>query len=165
MSNLFPSSVERHVHLVKRILITLLKLLSDDVNPLLSSKSRVLLFDLRHATRLIRSIGSLEPPLRVPVDLGGILVRERQGVQRVVDTGCVECASLAIGGGVVELGQVEAAGLLGGCLLAALALGRLGCFFGGELGVTFGLFASCFGFLGFGFFSVLRRDLSGLCLA
>lgn len=148
------------MHLVKRILITLVELLPNEIDPLLSPKTRVLLLYFRHATRLICSIGSFEPPLRVPVDLGGILVRERQGVQRVVNTGGVEGSSLAVGWGIVELGEIEAAGLLGACLLVALAaLGRLGCFFGSELGVAFGLLAGCFRFLGFGFFSVLWMEL------
>lgn len=160
MSNLIPGRIKRHMCLVKRILITLVELLPNEIDPLLSPKTRVLLLNLGHATRLIRSIRSLEPPLRVPVDLRGILVRERQGVQRVVDTGGVEGTCLAVGGGVVELAEVEAAGLLGGCLFGALAaLGGLGCFFFGELGVAFGLFASCFSFLGFGIFSVLLRGL------
>lgn len=106
MSDLLPRRIKRHMHLVKRILITFVELLPNEINPLLSPKTRVLLLNLRHATRLIRSIGGLESPLRVPVDLGGILVRERQGVQRVVDTGGVQSASLAVGGGVVELGEI-----------------------------------------------------------
>lgn len=62
--------------------------------------------------------------------------------------------------GVVELAEVEAAGLLGGCLFGAFAaLGGLRCFFGGELGVTFGLLASCFGLLSFGIFSILLKGL------
>lgn len=160
MGNLLPRRIKRHMRLVKRIIITLVELLPNEIDPLLSPKTGVLLLNLRHATRFIRSIRSLEPPLRVPVDLGGILVRERQGVQRVVDTGGVEGACLAVGGRVVELAEVEAAGLLGGCLFGGLAaLGGLGCFFGGELGVAFGLLASCFGFLGLGIFSVLLRGL------
>lgn len=160
MSDLIPRRIKRHMCLVKRILITLVELLPDEIDPLLSPKTRVLLLNLGHATCLIRSIGSFEPPLRVPVDFGGILVRERQGVQRVVDTGGVEGACLAVGGRVIELAEVEATRLLRGCLFGTLAaLGGLGCFFGGELGVAFGLLASRFGFLGFGIFSFLLRGL------
>ena len=82
------------MNLVERILFTLVKLLPADINPLLSPQSRVLLFNLWHTTSLERRIRSLEPSFWVAVDLGGILVRQRQGVQRVIDTGCVEVSRL-----------------------------------------------------------------------
>lgn len=84
------------MHLVEWVLITLLKLLLASLNTLVPPQPGVLLLDFRHAARLERRIRSLVPPLRMPVDLGGILVRQRQCVQRIINTGRAEIARLAV---------------------------------------------------------------------
>lgn len=85
-SNLIPRSIESHMHLVERILLTLLKLLLTSLNTLVPPQPGILFFDLRHPTRLERRIGSLVPSLRVAIDLGSILVGQRQCVQRIINT-------------------------------------------------------------------------------
>ena len=74
------------MHLVERILLTLLKLLLTSLNTLVPPQPGILLFDLRHPTRLERRVGSLVPSLRVAIDLGSILVGQRQCVQRIINT-------------------------------------------------------------------------------
>ena len=146
------------MNLVERILFTLVKLLPADINPLLSSQPRVLLFDLGHTTRLERRIRSLEPSFWVAVDLGGILVRQRQSVQRVIDTGCVEVSRLtAWRAFVIQLGEIETAGFLRRLFRAgAFGLGGLRGFFFAEESVAFGLLACGFGFFGVGVLPALR---------
>jgi hypothetical protein len=65
---------------------------------------------------------------------------------------------------IVELGEVQSAGLLDWLVGLSLWLGGLGGFFGGELRVTLGLLAGCFGLLGFLCFSVVFSNLS-VCVA
>lgn len=101
MGDLLPRSIESHVHLVKRILVALVELPPTGLNALVPPQTGVLLFNLGHAPRLERRICSLVPPLWVTVDLGGILVRQRQGVQRVIDTRSTEVAGLAARGSIV----------------------------------------------------------------
>ena len=146
------------MNLVERILFTLVKLLPADINPLLSPQSRVLLFNLWHPTRLERRIRSLKSSFWVAVDLGGILVRQRQGVQRVIDTGCVETSGLlAWRTFVIQLGEIETAGFLRWWFrAAAFGLGGLRGFFFAEESVAFGLLACGFGFFGFSVLSALR---------
>lgn len=152
------------MNLVERVLFTLVKLLSADINPLLSPQSRVLLFNLWHTTSLERRIRSLEPSFWVAVDLGGILVRQRQSVQRVIDTGCAETSGLpAWRTFIIQLGEIETAGFLRRCFrAAAFGFGWLRGFFFAKESVAFGLFACGFGFLGFGVLSALPRKEYGL---
>lgn len=146
------------MNLVERILFTLVKLLPADINPLLSPQPRVLLFDLGHTTRLERRIRSLEPSFWVAVDLGGILVRQRQSVQRVIDTGCVEVSRLTAWRAlVIQLGEIETAGFLRRLFrVGTFGLGGLRGFFFAEESVAFGLLACGFSFFGFSVLSALR---------
>lgn len=98
--------------------------------------------------------GRLDPPLRVAVDGDlGLVVREAERVERVVDARGVEggqrAAAAAVAVVVVQLRQVEAARLLGR-RLAILGRGPAGqaLFFLGEEGVALGLLARRIGFLG-----------------
>ena len=96
----------------------------------------------------------------MPLNLGRVRVR-RQGkrVESIVDARGAEGRALLVAGRLVELREIErAAGFLGGRLCAcALRRGALRGFFGCELGVAFGLFARCFGFLCFGCFPVVKK--------
>lgn len=141
------------MRLVERILITLVKLLLAEFNALLSSQTRVLLFNLWHASRLKRRIRSLVSSLRVAVNLGVVLVGKGQGIESVIDTRGMEGRGLGV---AIQLREIETAGLLGcGFGAATFGLGRLRGFFGGEQGVTFGLLAGCLGLFGFSVFSVV----------
>lgn len=153
--NLLPRRIKRHMRLVKRILIALLKLLLHQLDALLPPQPGMLLLDLRHAARLVRRIRRLVPTLRMAVDLGRVLIRQAQGVQRVINTRGVERgALLRRRRAIVQLRQVQAARLLGRLLgVGAFALRGLRGFLGGEEGVAFGLFARGFGFFGFGVIS------------
>lgn len=93
------------MNLVKRILVTLLKLLLDKLNPLVPSKPGILLLNLRQPPRLKCRIRSLESALGVAIDLAGVPARQRERIERVVDTSGVQ-GRLGLGAGrvVVELG-------------------------------------------------------------
>lgn len=93
------------MNLVKRILITLLKLLLDKLNPLVPSKPGVLLLNLRQPPRFKCRIRSLESALGMAVDLAGVPARQRECIEGVVDTRGVQ-SRLGLGTGplVIELG-------------------------------------------------------------
>lgn len=92
----------------------------------------------------------------MPVDfVSGIGGCEGEGVEGVVDAGCVEGWDTNSGGGgggggggVVELREVKAAGFFGGWFGACAFGGRVGVLlFGGEEGVFFSFLAGYFLFL------------------
>lgn len=90
------------MNLVEWVFRTLLKLLATDLNTLVLPQTRVFLLDLRQSPRLVSGISGLESSLRVTIDLGCVGAgSEGEGVESVVDTGCVE--SSALGGGFVQL--------------------------------------------------------------
>lgn len=93
------------MNLVKRVLFTLLELLLDKLNPLVPSKSGVLLFNLRQPTGLKSRIRSLESALGVAVDLAGVPVGQGERIECVIDTRGVQ-GRLRLGARpiVVELG-------------------------------------------------------------
>lgn len=151
------------MHLVKRILLALLKLLSAKLDALLSPQARILLLNLRQSPLLKRRIGSLEPSLRVPINLAAVLLRQRQRIQGIVDTRSAERRPLLARRTIVQLPKIQSPCFLL-CRLGAAAFGFRGlrCFFGGELRVSLGLLARCFGFLGFGVVSVMDRLVSAV---
>lgn len=101
-SDLLLRGIERHVNLVEGVFRTLLKLLATDLNTLVLPQTRVFLLDLRQSPRLVSGISGLESSLRMAIDLGCVgAASEGEGVESVVDTGCVE--SSALGGGFVQL--------------------------------------------------------------
>jgi len=68
----------------------------------------MLFLQLWHSSRFVRSISSLETPLRMSVDfVGGVVGRKGKSVEGVVDAGGVE-SRVAFGcrGFGVELGEV-----------------------------------------------------------
>lgn len=97
-SDLIARSIESNMHLVERILLALLKLLLASLDTLIATQTGVLLLDLGHPTSLESRIRRLEPSLGVSVDLGGILVGQRQCVQRIINTRCAEIACSATRG-------------------------------------------------------------------
>ena len=108
--------------LVEGILGALLKLLPYPLLLLVLPQPvpRPVLLHLVQPPGLVLCVRGRVPPLRVPLHLGGLVVgRERERIERVVDARRVECRSALAArgrGGVVKLGEVEAAGLLGGGL-------------------------------------------------
>lgn len=151
------------MHLVKRILLTLLKLLLTDLNALVTSQTGILSLNLRQPSLLERRIRSLESSLRMPIHLAAILACKRQSVERIVDTRRIERRSLLAGRGIVELRQIQCTPAGSGVLLrggfCVLGFAGLGGFFGGEEGVPFGLLACRFGFFGFGVFAEFPERL------
>lgn len=156
-SNLLPGSIRPYMYLVKRILFALFKLLPAKLNTLLSPQTRILLLNLRQSAFLKRRIGSLEPSFRVPINLAAVLLRQRQRIQGIVDTRSAERRPLLARRTVVQLCKIQSpCFLLCGLGTAAFGFRGLRCFFGGELRVSLGLLARCFGFLGLGVVSVME---------
>lgn len=152
------------MHLVEGILLALLELLATKIHTLLSAQAGVLFFDLGHAASLVGSVGRLESALGVSLHLGGILVRQGQSIQRIIDTGGIERRGLLAAGLVVQLGEVETASLLLGRLsIGTLGLGGLRGLLFGELGITLSLLAGSLGFLGFGVFPVVGKKALLAC--
>src|SRR5699024_3528836 len=120
---LLPTRIERRMHLVKRILITLLEFLATDINALLPPQTLMLLLNLRHPSRLERRICSLEPTLRVPVDLGGILRRQRQRIESVVNAGRIKRRALLTR--LIQLAEIQTSA---GCTFLLRGFGS--CAFG-----------------------------------
>lgn len=66
---ILPSIIPHNACLIEGILLALLKFLPTDLLPLLLPQPRMLEFDLRQPPLLKRFVRSLEPSLRVTVDL------------------------------------------------------------------------------------------------
>ena len=60
------------MHLVEGVLLALVEFLAANIHTLLSAQTRVLLLNLRHSSGLERRVGSLESPLGVSLNLGGV---------------------------------------------------------------------------------------------
>jgi len=164
LSNLIPGSIDFDMHLVEWVLLALLELLAAKIHALLPAQTGMLLFDLGHSAGLEGSVGSLESTLGVSLHLRTILVRQRQGIQCILDTRGIESRALPAAGLVVQLGKVETASLLlGRFSTGTLGLGGQGSLLGGELCIALGLFASSLSFLGFGIFPIVEKNFFSLC--
>ena len=152
--------------LIKWILIALVKLLPTQINPLILPQTRLLLFDLRQASGLIRRIRRPISPLRMAVDLC-IITRggKRESVQRILNPRRIERRALARPRPlIVKLRQVQRALgflLVSSSLRVALALRGQRRFFRRELCVTFRFLARRVRFLRFCVFPTSRSSIHG----